>query len=81
MAVNASVSKAIIPSCSDFPFLWESTRGCVYLRNCEGKDIIIGPRVCDNKVGRVVVTYLDDKEAWARRLPFGSSVILRQEAK
>ncbi len=52
------------------PFLWRSQGGCVYLRNEDGCDIIIGPRVADKKLGRLVPACNRPSmgDAWERRL-------------
>lgn len=61
------------------PFLWESTTGCVYLRNVDNQDIIVGPKVCDRKMGRVTTPYTDDAAAWARRLDKGAGITIVQD--
>lgn len=61
------------------PFLWSSEGGCIYLRNIEGQDIIIVPRVVDDKVGRVVAYNLTDAEAWMKRLMPSTEISLCNE--
>ena len=77
--IKATVSRATIPSSCDYPFMWQSSAGCVYLRNDQGKDVIVGPLICDQKVGLITEPYTNDDEAWARRLPKGSQVVLVQQ--
>lgn len=62
----------------DYPFLWVSTQGCVYLRLNPHHDMICGPKVCDGKLGHTISSYLQPHEAWGRRLPQGSTVVWEQ---
>lgn len=61
------------------PFLWASDSGCVYLRNVDSDDIIVGPRICDEKLGKVTESCTSDEAAWIRRLRPGGSVKLENK--
>lgn len=74
---NVSTSRCPPPRIS-YPFMWQSEGGCTYLRNADGSDVIIAPRICDQKVGKVCLQNKNDFDAWDRRLPPGSTVTLTQ---
>lgn len=65
-----SVVKCGNPEQMSFPFLWRSKGGCVYLRNNEGFDIIIGPVSLMGEIGKVCPGEgrVDNATAWEQRL-------------
>lgn len=61
------------------PFLWKSNSGCVYLRNVDEQDIIIGPKIADKKVGRMADPVHPSSDAWERRLRGGEFITLSND--
>lgn len=80
--IKAELTKGLPKSVGPkvYPFLWMAQSGCIYLRNADGRDIIICPRVCNEKLGKMIPDgYYSTEYAWGERLTTGATVTLTQE--